>query len=640
MRLNQAALSRLPMKSRFPLLSLSAILASCSFAFAEADWIIELWKSDDLNSWSILPLDAENIQDGRLRVQDGGDSRFYRIHLRTAEDVAKEKILAYIGAEGINVPVPTQQDYLDLAVGEVNPGDLAALNSHLLEFQGTPGELPAFIEAKIEMLSLRDPAAVAYATTVTLGESETERLSGFLLDLKAAGINPAWLVLGRSEFKARDGSTYRSVIGPNGTVVGTVVDAETGMVLDGSSQVIFPNPLQSATISDLYVFAHHGSDAASISAAASLVSAFVSTSDPGFDLAIGGAAGLGSWPDTAGAYLSYGVGEATVTRSSVFKQHLPGIKKLSGLVYSGSDPGAITQPRPGQAARTATMIVVKDLWTLNGTNTSATAYNNGATWTVGLRVSGTNGYAGEIDVLLAGSHPLTQDQRDVLHGSLLRHGLIETVKPMMLIAVGDSMTDGQAGGVPLISTRTAQLCHAIESGWQGCLYSNRAWSGQSIDVQEQLYEQAAARFDRFPDTVDKWIMFWGGYNATAPGEDDASQDALIDRYMAMSADAESRGVRSIHWSYLVGYDGVTAQTTEQLERYTRFVNEFRDRCEAAGYLFYDHRLTFSQGEFDGETRNPAFFVDSRHLSALGQQTLVADFISRFPGPPMPASECP
>lgn len=488
----------------------------------------------------------------------------------------------------------------------------------------------------IEVWSGIHPAAKSYAETtgLDLDSPQIVGLNGFLKKAASVGVELSWLVLGRSEFLSRSDGTYRSVIGPNGTVSGTVVDAETGMVLDGSSRVDFANPLKSPALDNLYVLCHAGSDEETLAdSAKTLVSAYAGTSDRGPDLGYVSAAGLGNASNTVAMSISPD-NSTSVPRSSIFEQHVPGVKKLSGLIFSGTNPGILSVPRPTEATSTRTSRIAKDLWTLVPTNSATTIYNDGITWSIGARPGGSTPLTGAIDAVLAGSHPLSEAQRDVIHGALLKHGLITTIKPVMLIGVGDSMTNGQTGSVPLTSTRTAWLTSLTDSYWTGSIYTNIALSGQPISIQEEMYAQAIARFSRFPDLVEKWVMFWGGYNIAAlDWETEITRDAILQRYLDMAEDAAQRGISSVHWSKLMaGSVATVAEHADWNDKYEAGLQVLAALYPAVEFVWYDHRLTFNANEFDGAGRDPDFFVDVRHLSALGQQTLSKDFVARYPGP--------
>ena len=307
---------------------------------------------------------------------------------------------------------------------------------------------------------------------------------------------------------------------------------------------------------------------------------------------------------------------------------VPGIKKMSGFVFSGSDP-AFAVGRPTDRP----FSIHKDLHTLTGTNTTPSFFNAGETWTAGARLGGTGELHGEIDLLVAFDRALNPAQRDLLHSAALEYGIISTNKPIVLAAVGDSLTTGQAGGVNLRVARTAQLMGIQESDWKGGLYMNVARGGQDIDVQEGFYEEAKERLLKYQKSLNMFILFWGGYNSTAPVDPDpAVRNALVERYIAMGVDARNHGIQTIHWSSLLGRREANATSVQHRDAFNDY---YAQRCADEGFIWYDHRLTFSNSEFDGEARNEDYFVDSRHLSELGQVTLVADFISRFPNPKNP-----
>jgi hypothetical protein len=171
-----------------------------------------------------------------------------------------------------------------------------------------------------------------------------------------------------------------------------------------------------------------------------------------------------------------------------------------------------------------------------------------------------------------------------------------------------------------------------DSAWVGGIYGNFAESGEPVGRQEELYAIAKPRLTIFPPSVQKTVVFWGGYNMSAADMDDeTARRAIVDRYLAMAEDAAQNGMSSVHWSKLRGESSTTvAEHDDWNEYYENGCVALQAMYPDVNIIFYDHRLTFDNSEFDGPTRNPDFFVDSRHLSELGQATLVADFVARFP----------
>lgn len=279
----------------------------------------------------------------------------------------------------------------------------------------------------------------------------------------------------------------------------------------------------------------------------------------------------------------------------------------------------------------------KDLYTLSATNETPEFYNDGDVWSLGARPGGGNELLGKIDLAMACGHPLNTAQRDQLHAAALRHGIVSTSKPLALIAVGDSMTAGQAGGVGIGVARTAQLMARQVSGWQGGIYTNEALSGQPVEVQEGFYATAKDRLARFTGTgIHRYIMFWGGCNISHESWGNQNvRDSILERYLAMAEDAALNGISSIHWSKLIGSGATTLEEhTDWNAKYAAGIATLQAQYPAVSIIWYDHRQTYPT-EFDGVARNEDYFMDVRHLSELGQATLVADFISRFPTPPKP-----
>jgi hypothetical protein len=195
------------------------------------------------------------------------------------------------------------------------------------------------------------------------------------------------------------------------------------------------------------------------------------------------------------------------------------------------------------------------------------------------------------------------------------------------------MTQSTHGG-GAAQGRSPQLFVLQSSAWQGSMYNLTAVGGQGIAAQEGYYATAKAALLSMPNLSPKIIWFWGGYNAPAGTYDsDAATMALADRYIAMAADAAASDIKTVHWSQIVG--GGASVGSEIFNRIQLFNDYYRDQLALldGDHIFYDHRLTFTNNEFDGsDARDPAYFADIIHLTLAGNTALVQDFLTRFPNP--------
>jgi hypothetical protein len=262
---------------------------------------------------------------------------------------------------------------------------------------------------------------------------------------------------------------------------------------------------------------------------------------------------------------------------------------------------------------------------------SATFYHNNAVGALGapLSNSAANRWHGEISFALESATSLGVTRRYQLLNALCKHQIASLSTPAVVFLVGDSMTVGAAGASPALS-RSSLLFTIKDSGWRGSVWESLAQGGVPVSTQELQYAEAVNRMALLPDVAPGWIWFWGGYNVRGDYDSNVQTLALADRYLAMAADAASRGIGTVHWSAI-------ASKTSSEEMYNRiqlFNNYYREKLALleGQHIFYDHRETFSEGQFDWNTRNEAYFSDNIHLSELGQQVLVEDFLSKHPSP--------
>jgi hypothetical protein len=466
------------------------------------------------------------------------------------------------------------------------------------------------------------PIAVAYATRTGLAGSSLDRLSGFLWDITNAGIKPVWMTLGRSEFLARDGSTHRSVIGGDGTISGTVPAESHGLAFSGNSgdQFNFPNPL-STTGSRFALYAVASPTSLPLAAGQQLISGGPSSGAPcGPQLLL--AAGAGAQATFRG-----GLGTSGMTvkfRSHAFTASAAGVYQL----YGGQATGGHWQPINNLNRETALV-------------ESGTMWNAGTTWSLGHATNNGQKFVGGISFAMVTDGVMNAIQNNTIAHALVRYGIASLPCPAFLGFVGDSMTVSTAGGINSQRNRSSLIAAQLSSGWRGSMWDAQAVGGQPISAQETYYATMRTLFT--PITTGKrYIVFWGGYNAISPFDfaSLANAQALADRYIAMAADAASRGLSTVHWSRT--REASVGDGSTQALNMDAFNDYYREQLAllSGTHIYYDHRLTYpgpAQGgapgtHFDGPNRNAAFFGDDIHCSQLGIETLVADFLTRFPNP--------
>jgi len=310
-------------------------------------------------------------------------------------------------------------------------------------------------------------------------------------------------------------------------------------------------------------------------------------------------------------------------------------KRMIGL---GFGSGTMMAEIENSGTTDRPLYVYRDLaQTASEATSQTTMFNDKTLFALGARLTTTGGrMTGKIDFCLVTAHPLTRTQRLKLIESGTKNGIFEVPTKRCLIAVGDSMTRGDTGA-SLSVTRTPQLAYIQDSAWRGGLYYDNAQSGGAISVQEGLFAEILPYLSTLK-SYEKFVMFWGGYNSTIPAfGTDAQIESLVERYISMAIQARAAGAQSIHWSRLIGRNNNRTTDASVFERSGYWNSYYEQRCNDEGFIWYDHRLTFDNDEFDGDQSLAEYYVtdDTRHLNELGQATLVSDFISRFPTPVNP-----
>lgn len=485
------------------------------------------------------------------------------------------------------------------------------------------------------MPAITDADAKAYTESRGLSQSQGVRLSGFLTDIKAAGFDPDWVSLGNSEWNALDGSTHHSVIGSNGSLTGSFTEGQDGLVFAGGSEIFeFSNPAQSSSLESLAMFTVMATDSDTTDAAA-ISGHYGDTAGvnrgPSMNLGRGRVSAL-STPNRMGVdgtsdtnNLNFG---DSFTRSLFAAKH-----RLNAFCWSKNGT------RPLFINETAAS---KPLWMVSGANLEPTGadpleniWNNTANMRVGRRGDGWDKFTGKYSFGMITSQDVTSSMYMALLEALLKYNIAPVPNDTLIAAVGDSMTQGIVQTVP-IDARSDQII-SQSSNWQASLYFEVAQGGQGISVQETYYSTAKARLLLAP-SWNRYVMFWGGYNISQTDfQDDTARNAIVQRYLDMAEDAAQNGISSIHWSRLISYDG-DATTTQEIDdnndwntAYENGLASIRSSYPDVNVIWYDHRDNYPT-QFDGDTRTSSYFVDSVHVSASGQQTLVADFLATYPNP--------
>jgi len=460
-----------------------------------------------------------------------------------------------------------------------------------------------------------DPDAVAYASTTGLTGDPLDRLSASLKEIKVAGINLVFGSLGRSEFLGRDGSTHHHLISAPATISGTLGNTAQGILFDGGAGNVyeFPNP---APFTSGYVWQLAVAIPAANDAQYALVSGSPNSGGP-FGPAL---------QRNNGNLISFWGGNAPTGTTNRARSHAYG-RTAVGVPFlaMGQRTGAHVQP-------------IKDIYAEFALSETNPIWNNGSVWRLGAQTTNNNRMVGHIALALAGTGVLTREQIYRMAASIVRHNLAGINPPCWMGFVGDSMTVSASGGAQPSIGRSARWV-SQSSGWQGSFYDLIAVGGTSITGQEGFFNTMMTLMAWVQDMPRK-IVFWGGYNAIEPFgfATQAGAEALADRYLAMAATAAAAGIETVHWSRTVEGDNARGNTT--YNNIQHFNDYYRDQLALlpGNHIYYDHRLSFPNtpenagNHFDGTERNPLFFGDNIHCSQLGIDTLVDDFLMRFPNP--------
>ena len=572
------------------------------------------------------------MRDGKLRLNQSFEGKgWFRLRIASGNDVARTKLMEFRDAGG---PSLTMEDYVDMHFGGVNIANVDAVNAAVFDADQAVIDSPELFQKLIfEVAAMPiDPDAAAYAELVNLESDQTMRLSGFLTDIREVGIEPVWLILGRAEFNALDGASHRAVLGPDGVLTGEFSDSPDGLVFDDGSKIYeFDNPLRGTSITEFSVIANAAPLVALNKGA--LVSSY-SSSQRGPSLQLGSSVS-GTSDQRFMGFAGSPDGSRLIQRTSAETANFVNHTRFVGGLWSDSLQGINSE-----FGRLLTLMNGLNPRNIPSGTKPAPLWNDNEKFRIGQRLDGADAFLGTLDFAMVTDHPITRAQWLAILNAAKKHHVATVTNPVVLWAVGDSMTRGLVGtSVP--DSRSEQLVRQ-NSGWQGMLYENKAIGGQGIETQETLFAQAMKDATAMSEW-DNWVMFWGGFNLAAEFDwtSVADREGLADRYVAMAETAAQNGISSIQWSTLItgNFDPVddaakVAGVHAFNDYYGARIAALQSEYPAVKMIWYDHRLTFHNNEFDTSEQNTDFFVpnDTRHLNALGQKTLVADFLSRFPSP--------
>jgi hypothetical protein len=472
-----------------------------------------------------------------------------------------------------------------------------------------------------------NPLALAYADKVSLGGSETARLSGFLDDLDGiAGLaNVNHLFLGRSEFKVLSGLTIRAVIGGDATAVASGVGMDTkGLTFSGASgsavsQASFPlaTPLQAASIpGSLSVI----QEIERLNSARGYGFYTQDAANTGFYL-------NGNDTGTVTAKVSYPASSSASVLSSQKCWRLGNGHGLGSIHWSDAQSAGNLQ------AGTFTDRQFKP------SPASLTAWRGGSTvgWLAGWGAN-VNKMACNISFTLIAQVDFTPLLTARLQNALWKWGIGSSVYPSVSLFVGDSMT---VGG------RRDYFAQEKTSNWQGSFYEVRAAGGNNVNQQRTNFDILLRQMQAMPNApCPRYIHFRGGYNAIneSGGSIATTADAewLADQYLEMAAQCDAAGVSTYHSRRLMDGDWAFSETPGSVWALFTYFNDYYETGIAtlnasgnATHLWYDHRDTFGD-TLDGTTRLTAYKdaggTDQIHLTDAAEELIIDDMMTVHPDP--------
>lgn len=475
---------------------------------------------------------------------------------------------------------------------------------------------PALREAIIGGFEAFHPTAIAYAATVGLDRALTLKLSRHLIDLDDAGILPVQLTLGRSAWKARNGSSWRAVIGNNATITGSVTDAAEGQQFPGTANnyARFANPIQNPALSELGMVVV--GRALTGTTTQYMLSAYSTANSRGPSLSLNASPQQG----TNANDLYWDIADTATTGTLGGSSSQKNINSGGMMAFGGSFEASQT-PRNYSGA-----------WNVQtSASVIATLWNNGATWAIGGRPDFATPITGAVSYALVSSNAMTPDRYAALYSSALKHGIIQTEATSVLVGMGDSLMQGAMPSANNDNTLTHQLTYTATGGaWQNaCTAQNSGIGGSTITSFEGVQRTAALRWARADGFANRWVVHFGAHNDTGyQSSDEATRNALMERYIAVLNELKSLGAKIAVVSPLDGANGNPTQLAASAAYRTRLAV----RCAEEGFTYVNLHV---DPDFSVASRNTSYFLplpDVIHLSAAGYTRATQLFVAAIPSP--------
>jgi lysophospholipase L1-like esterase len=471
--------------------------------------------------------------------------------------------------------------------------------------------LPSFRPAFFGALN---PIAKAYADTVGLSAVQASALSRHLNDLTAAGIVPVQLSLGRSEWKARNGSSWRAVIGNATTITGTVTDAAEGQQFPGTAgnYARLNNPIQSAALTELGMVVV--GRALTGTTQQPMLSGYSGASSRGPNISLNASSLQGAIANRMLVDFS-----GSSNANSIPGAQSQKIINSGGILALGADFVANESP-----------YIYSGAWIVKSGNTPylPTLFNNGATWSIGGKPDNTTSINGAISYALVSSSRITPDRYAALYSSALKHGIIQTEATSVLVGIGDSLMQGALPSNNTDNTLSHKLTFTATGGaWQNvCTAQNSGVGGSDITSVEGVQKTEALRWTRADGFTNRWIVHFGTHNDSAyESSSEATRNALMERYIAVWSELQSLGAKIAIVSPL----DATGRTSEQYTARAAYRTRLATRCAEEGFAYVN---LHADTDFSVASRNATYFIDGLHLSAAGYERATQLFVAAIASP--------
>lgn len=468
--------------------------------------------------------------------------------------------------------------------------------------------------SRAESVSLTDKDAESYISAQNISApDDIQRIHAWFTGLKGLNMytNIVLMASYRSIHGSVSGTTLPSMVGVNGTVVGTVPQGTNGLLFTNAvaNYVQYANPLQSTAVAAYSIACFGDVDASTNATSMFIFGGSDATSARGPTLWANGSPSAG--------YQHLQLGHTYSSDGTVAGQ--PGDMTSSGSTVRNR--GITTGAQMFAATFSAGTKTLTPGFDLMGIATGAfgTAWNNGAAWRVGASLAGSNPLSGNIAAIVVANRVWTvwevQALRRLYHKTL-GAGFMPEVN---LIVEGDSLSAGAAGELPwcwgpIVTNAPFQSQVQVR---------NLALAGAQLAAMTTDYSTSAAmarvEFDYAPR---QYYVLFGGNNDTA-----SDPNATFEQLKVLWSRARSDGYRVIAFTILktIGTDA-NAANRAALNSLIRSNPSFYDLLIDVDQVLeiQNHSNTALLGSSE-----PTFQDDRIHLTNLGHFYLARYFAGKL-----------